>query len=158
MRAPRYSNMAGMSSSIASDWWLALTIGRHSTVHEHAEIFVVLPVFAGLDVCITVEPLDRLFKRRELSQYDSLDALILVRVEHLEWCVRREHLDILGEGRRRDLPIAIEPRSVLHRLADINKIARHGVHLLQDPFCSLQPWETQASFRGLTLLQGERAN
>jgi hypothetical protein len=38
-----------------------------STVHEHTEIFVALPVFAGLNICFTVEPLDRLLKWREFS-------------------------------------------------------------------------------------------
>src|ERR1700756_5173005 len=117
---------------------------RDSALHEHAEIFVALSVFAGLDICITVEPLDRLLEWRELGYHNSLDALILIRVEHLEWSVPCEHVYILGVPR--DLPIALEARSVLHRLADIDKIARHGVHLLQDPFCSLQQWETQAPF------------
>jgi hypothetical protein len=98
---------------------------RDSALHEHAEILVALPVFAGLDICITVEPLDRLLERREFSQHDSLDALILIRVEHFEWSVPCEHIYILGVPR--DLPVALKPRSVLHRLADINKIARHGV-------------------------------
>jgi hypothetical protein len=125
----------------------AFTDRRDSTVHDHAEIFIAIcSVFAGLDICVTIEPLDRLLKWRELGYHNSLDALILIRVEHLEWSVPYEHIDILGVDRWRDLPIALEPRSVLHRLANINKIARHGVRLLQDPFCSLQRWETQAPF------------
>jgi hypothetical protein len=102
----------------------AFTNRRDSTVHDHAEIFIAIcSVFAGLDICVTIEPLDRL-KWRELGYHNSLDALILIRVEHLEWSVPYEHIDILGVDRWRDLPVALEPRSVLHRLADINKIAR----------------------------------
>ena len=63
----------------------AFTDRRDFTVHDHAEIFIAIcSVFAGLDIGITVEPLDRLFKWRELSHHNSLDALILIRVEHLE--------------------------------------------------------------------------
>jgi hypothetical protein len=109
----------------------AFTDRRDSTVHDHAEIFIAIcSVFAGLDICITVEPLDRLLKWRELGYHNALHALILIRVEHLGWTIRDEHIDILGVDRRRLLPVALEPRSVLHRLADINKIARHSIDLL----------------------------
>src|SRR4029077_8942453 len=89
----------------------AFTNRRDSTVHDHAEIFIAIcSVFAGLDICVTIEPLDRLLKWRELGYHNSLDALILIRVEHLGWSVRCEHIDILRVGRRRDLPVALEPR------------------------------------------------
>jgi hypothetical protein len=135
---------------------IALAGGGDSTVHEHAEIFVALPVFAGLDIGITVEPLDRLLEWREFGQHNSLDVFILIRIEHLEWSVPSEHFDILWVPC--DPPVPLEPRSILYRLTDVNKIARHDVHLLQDAFCSLQSWETQALFRGLTLQQGESAD
>ena len=54
----------------------ALADRRNSTLHDHAEIFVALPVFAGSDICITVEPLDRPLKWRELGYHNSLDVLI----------------------------------------------------------------------------------
>ena len=54
-------------ATISVDSWLAFTNRRDSTVHEHPEIFVALSVFAGLDICFTVEPLDRLLKWREFS-------------------------------------------------------------------------------------------
>jgi hypothetical protein len=39
-----------------------------STVHDHAEIVIAIcSVFAGLDIRVTVEPLDRLLKGRELG-------------------------------------------------------------------------------------------
>jgi hypothetical protein len=138
------------------DSWLAFTDRRDSTVHDHAEIVVALcSVFASLDICITVEPLECLFKWRELGYHHSLDALILIRVQHLAWTVPCEHIDILGVGRPRELPVTLEPRAVPHRLADINKIARHSMHFLsslaprssvesraslasEDPFSSLQ--------------------
>ena len=60
-----------------------------STVHDHAEIVIVVrSVFAGLDIRVTVEPLDRLLKWRELGYYNSLDTLLLIRVEHLEGAIR----------------------------------------------------------------------
>jgi hypothetical protein len=118
----------GWNEQTQSVSWLTFTDRRDSTFHEHAEIFVSLSIFTGLDICITVEPLDRLLQWREFSQHNSLDALILIRVEHLEWSVPCEHIDVLGVPS--DLPVALEPRSVLHRLADINKIVRHNIHLL----------------------------
>ena len=55
----------------------AFADGRDSTLHDHAEIFIAIcSVFAGLDIRITVEPLDRLLKWRELGYHNSLDALI----------------------------------------------------------------------------------
>src|SRR4029077_10766532 len=70
---------------------------RDSTLHDHAEIFIAIcSVFAGLDIGFTIEPLDRLLKWRELGYHNSLDALILIRVEHLGWTIRYEHIDILG--------------------------------------------------------------
>src|ERR1700745_1575736 len=108
----------------------AFTDRRDSTCHDHAEIFIAIcSVFASLDICVTIEPLDRLLKWREFGYHDSLDALILIRVEHLAWSVRRERIDILRVSRWRHLPVTLEPRSVLHRLADINKIGRHNIHL-----------------------------
>jgi hypothetical protein len=102
---------------------------RDSTVHDYAEIFIAIcSVFASLDIRVTIEPLDRLLKWRELGYHNSLDALILIRVDHLERTICCEHIDILGVDRRRDLPVALEPRSVLHRLANINKIA--SMHLV----------------------------
>jgi hypothetical protein len=83
-------------------------------------------VFAASDICVTVEPLDRLLKWRELSYHNSLDALILIRVEHLEGAMPCEHIDILGVDRSCDLPVTLLPRSVLHCLADINKITLQG--------------------------------
>jgi hypothetical protein len=74
-----------------------LTSRCDSTVHDHAEIFIAIcSVFAGLDICITVEPFDRLLKWRELGYHNSFHALILIRVEHLGWSVSYEHIDILG--------------------------------------------------------------
>src|ERR1700730_10301256 len=109
----------------------AFTDRRDSTVHDHAEIFIAIcSVFAGLDICITVEPLDRLLKWRELGYHNALHALILVGVEHLGWTIRDEHIDILGVDRRRLLPVTLESGTVVHRLADINKIARHSIRLL----------------------------
>src|ERR1700730_8671340 len=106
----------------------AFTDRRDSTVHDHAEIFIAIcSVFAGLDICVTVEPLDRLLKWRELGYHNALHALILVRVEHLGWTIRDEHIDILGVDRRRLLPVTLESGTVVHRLADINKIARHSM-------------------------------
>src|SRR5690349_1046751 len=84
--------------------------------------------FAGLDICITVEPLDRLLNWRELGYHNSFHALVVIRIEHLGWTIRDEHIDILGVPR--DLPVTLEPRSVVHGLTDINKIARHWVRLL----------------------------
>jgi hypothetical protein len=66
-------------------------------------------VFAALDICVTVEPLDRLLKWRELSYHNSLDALILIRVEHLEGAIPCEHIDILGVDRWCDLPVTLLP-------------------------------------------------
>src|SRR3984893_8129445 len=109
----------------------AFTDRRDSTVHDHAEIFIAIcSVFAGLDICVTVEPLDRLLKWRELGYHNALHALILVGVEHLGWTIRDEHIDILGVDRRRLLPVTLESGTVVHRLADINKIARHSIRLL----------------------------
>jgi hypothetical protein len=108
----------------------AFTNRRDSTLHKHAEKFVRLPVFAALDICVTVEPLDRLLKWRELSYYNSLDALILICVEHLEGAIPCEHIDIRGVDRWCNLPVTLLPRSVPHRLADINKITRHSRHLV----------------------------
>jgi hypothetical protein len=127
---PLVYNFTANEDDIGRHVGTALANRRISTLHQHAEIFVGLAVFAGLDVRVAVEPLDRLLKWRELGYHNSLDALILIRVEHLEWSVPYEHIDILGVDRWRDLPIALEPRSVLHRLANINKIARHSMHLV----------------------------
>jgi hypothetical protein len=127
---PPVYNFTANEDDIGRRVGTALTDRRDSTLHKHAEIFVGLPVFAALDICVTVEPLDRLLKWRELSYYNSLDALILIRVEHLEGAIRCERIDILGVDRRCDLPVTLLPRSVLHCLADINKITRHSVHLL----------------------------
>ena len=103
----------------------AFTNRRDSTVHDHAEIVVVIrSIFAGLDIGIAVEPFDRLLKGRELGYHNSLHTLLLIRVEHLAWAIRCKHIDIvLGVGRRRVPPVSLEPRPVPHRLADINKIA-----------------------------------
>jgi hypothetical protein len=105
---------------------------RGTTVHDHAEIVVVIrSVFAGLDIGVALEPFDRLLKGRELGYHNSLYTLRLIRVEHLAWAIPCKHIDIvLGVGRRRVPPVALEPRPVPHRLADINKIARHTMHLL----------------------------
>jgi adenylate cyclase len=53
--------------------WCAASVARRAA----------LRLLSGLPA-----PLDRLFKWRELSQHNYLDALILIRVEHLEWSVR----------------------------------------------------------------------
>lgn len=108
----------------------AFTNRRHPTFNNHAKIFITrCPVSAGADIRIIVEPLDRLLKWRELSYHNSLDALILIRVEDLAWTIRCEHINVLGVDRRRILPVALEPGSVVHCLTDINKVARHGTHL-----------------------------
>jgi len=64
------------------------TSRNDSTVHDHAQIVVVIrSVFAGLDICVTVKPLDRLLKGRELGYHNSFDTLLLIRVEHLEGAI-----------------------------------------------------------------------
>src|SRR5258708_24251408 len=66
----------------------AFTNRRDSAVHDHAEIFIAAcSVFASFDICATIELLHRLLKWRELGYHNALDALILIRVEHLEWTV-----------------------------------------------------------------------
>jgi hypothetical protein len=149
------------ASSISLDSWLAFIDRRDSTVHEQAEIVVALcSVLASSDICITVEPLERLFKWRELSYHHSLDGLLLIRIEHLARTVACEYVDILGVDRRRDLPVTLEPRSVLHRLADINKIAGHGMYFLSSLAAIVQPpvMGDSSPSRGLTLQCGESAD
>src|ERR1700745_1027715 len=100
----------------------AFTDRRDSTLHDHAEIFIAIcSVFAGLDICITVEPLDRLLKWRELGYHNSLAPLTQRRFTPLGGPTRDQHIDILGGDGRRFLPVALEPRAVLDRLTDINK-------------------------------------
>ncbi len=128
---PLVHNFTANEDDIGRHVGTAFTNRRDPTVHDHAEIFTAIcSVFAGLDIGVTIEPLDRALKWRELGYHNALDALILIRVEHLGWTIRNEYIDILGVDRWRDLPVALEPRSVLHRLADINKIARHSMHLV----------------------------
>jgi len=108
---PLVHNFTANEDDIGRAVGTAFTNRRDSPVHDHAEIFIAIcSVFASLDISVTIEPLDRLLKWRELRYHNSLDALILIRVEHLGWTIRDEHIDILRVDRRRDLPVALEPR------------------------------------------------
>jgi hypothetical protein len=115
------------------------------TAERLFEIFAICPAIAA---------------GRELGYHNSLDTLLLIRVQHLEGAIRCKHIDItLGVGRRRVPPVALKPRPVPHRLTDINKIGGHsfllnslppGARLMAEDLFSngrLKPF-----FRGLTLL------
>jgi len=103
---PLVHNFTANEDDIGRHVGTAFTNRRDSTVHDHAEIFIAIcSVFAGLDICVTIEPLDRLLKWRELGYHNSLDALILIRVEALTADDRRrlgaDYAAVIDEGAKR---------------------------------------------------------
>jgi len=106
LSSPLVHNFTANEDDIGRHVGTAFTNRRDSTVHDHAEIFIAIcSAFAGLDICVAIEPLDRLLKWRELGYHNSLDALILIRVEALTADDRRrlgaDYAAVIDEGAKR---------------------------------------------------------